>query len=237
MSVSVLKSRRESSQARDEMRRRGIDCLSPPGTRLLRKIGLRGGVDVGHPDKSWDVLRTVEFLERTLSRDAPVLDIGAYTSEVLCSLHRLGYTALTGIDLNPAVRLMPHADSIDYVVGDFTRTPFADASFAAVTAISVIEHGFDGPLLLTELSRILRPGGYFVASVDYWPEKISTDGISAYGMAWKIFSERELRAFLEEANAFGLAPAGEPDFTAADRTMRWKGKRYTFAWVALKKTP
>lgn len=26
-------------------------------------------------------------------------------------------------------------------------------------------------------SRLLRPGGLFIASFDYWPEKIVTDGI------------------------------------------------------------
>jgi len=87
------------------------------------------------------------------------------------------------------------------------------------------------------MARIIRPGGFFVASVDYWPEKIDTAGIAAYGMDWIIFSREELQSFLGQAEAFGMHPVGSLDFDAGERVASWRGRSYTFLWMALKKSP
>jgi len=70
---------------------------------------------------------------------------------------------------------------------------FKSNYFSAITAISVIEHGFESDRLLAEVSRLLKVGGYFIVSVDYWKDKISTDGLTAFGMDWMIFSREDLR--------------------------------------------
>jgi SAM-dependent methyltransferase len=186
--------------------------------------------------KSWDILATATFLREHLPKSSPILDIGAYASEILPALHRLGYSNLTGIDLNPGIRRMPFAHAIRYKIGDFLRTPFGDASFDAVTAISVIEHGLDAPRLLAELARLLRPEGYFIASFDYWPEKIVTAGMKVFGMDWTIFSREEVLGFLSKAKHYGLEPVGDIALDAGDRVIRWGGKAYTFGWLALRKT-
>jgi SAM-dependent methyltransferase len=112
-------------------------------------------------------------------------------------------------------------------------TPYPDASFGAVTAISVIEHGYDPPRLLSEISRLLRPGGYFLASFDYWPEKIDTTGTKIFGMDWTIFSREEVLDFVSKAEEYGLEPVGDIALDAGDRVIRWGGKAYTFGWLAL----
>ena len=235
MTVHVLKKESENTNARNEMQRRGLDCTSTWFVRNLRKAKILKGINIGDQCKSWDVLKSLEFIENNVPINGPILDIGAYASEMLCSLHQMNYTSLTGVDVNPHIIDMPHADTIRYLVSDFMHTPFEDASFAAITAISVIEHGFNGHALLTELSRILKPGGYFIASVDYWPDKINTTDIKAFGMDWQIFSQPELISLLEEARSFGLAPAGDLKFEAADPIIKWQGRQYTFAWLVLKK--
>ena len=234
--TSVLKFRSEIRSARDEMRRSGISCLTPWIRRWLNTIGFFGGVTLGDIVKSWDVLKTASFLRDHLYGETPVLDVGAYASEILSVLHRMKYSNLTGVDLNPRIKEMPFADHIRYEVADFMVTPFPDGSFGAITAISVIEHGFDPPRLLSEISRLLRPGGYFLASFDYWPEKVDTTGIDIFGMKWKIFSKEEVLAFIEEARAYGLSPCGEIDLEAGEKVIHWGGKDYTFAWLALRKT-
>ena len=134
-------------------------------------------------------------------------------------LHELGYSRLSGIDLNPDLVKMPFADAIDYRVGNFHHTGFLDASFDAITAVSVIEHGFDGPRLLAEISRLLKPGGVLLASVDYWQSKVDTTGLMTFGLTWDIFSEMDLRRFIKDAEDYGLQALGSMDFASVERTI------------------
>jgi len=236
MSVEVLKNRKENGDAREELRSRGLDMTSSRITRVLRKLGLIKGLTIGDRLKSWDVLMTVNFINANVPRNSPVLDIGAYSSEVPCILHRDHYTDISAIDLNPGIMSMPYSGEIRYSMANFMETPFDDSSFAAVTATSVIEHGFRSRALLAELSRILRPGGFFIASVDYWPDKIDTSGKDAFGMDWMIFSREDLAGFIREAGEFGFSPFGEMNFDAGEPVINWQGESYTFAWFVIQKT-
>lgn len=235
MSVEVLQTKSEIATAREQMRGLNIDCKSPSWLRWAVRLRLSNSIIIGEFNKSWDVFKTVSFLKTNLAPGDPILDIGAHTSETLFCLHRLGFSRLTGVDLNPGIMQMPHAGEITYIRSDFMHMPVPDSSFSAVTAISVIEHGFQPDRLLAELSRVLKPGGFFIASVDYWPEKISTSGIRAYSMDWRIFSEEELKSFIVRAKAFGFSPVGEIRPAASDRVITWMGKHYTFAWMTLRK--
>lgn len=233
--TSVLKFKSEIQSARDEMRRTGISSLTPWIRKWLNTSGISNGV-VGDAIKSWDVLKTAAFIRNRLPPETPVLDVGAYASEILSVLHRMKYSNLAGVDLNPRIKEMPFSDLIRYEVADFMATPFPDGAFGAIAAISVIEHGFNSERLLREISRLLRPGGYFIASFDYWPEKVDTTGIDIFNMDWKIFSKEEVLSFIEEARASGLSPCGEIDLEAGEKVIHWGGKDYTFAWLALRKT-
>ena len=235
MTAAVLQGKHQIVAARDALRRMGASCIAPWPVPWLRRLGILGGVNLGDPVKSWDILTSATFFMERIPREAPVLDIGAYASEILCVLHRLGYRSLTGIDLNPGIREMPHSEAIRYEVADFLQAPFRDGAFGAVTAISVIEHGLDAHRLLGEISRLLRPGGYFVASFDYWPEKIDTDGVKIFGMDWTIFSREEVLGFIEKAANHGLVPVGEIALDSGDRVVNWGGRSYTFGWLALQK--
>ncbi len=236
MSMAVLKNMDQVREARRAMVARGASAIDAPWTALLRKLRLVGGVGIGDYLKSWDVWESVQFLERNVPKDAPILDIGCYASEVLVSLHRVGFTNLAGIDLNPALDRMPHQGTIRYQVGDFLRTPYPDGSFAAITSISVIEHGYDGPALCREASRLLKPGGYLVMSFDYWPEKIDTTGIRIFGMTWTLFSRGEIQDLVAEAGRHGLSPVGELKAEAQDAPIDFGGKKYTFGWLVLRKS-
>jgi len=236
MSVEVLKSRSEVDIARAELRRRGLSCLDPWWLRKLREHHVLKGVNVGHDIKSWDILKTATFIEKNISKDGPILDVGTYASEILCVLHRLNYSALTGVDLNPEVNLMPYGDSIQYKVADFMNAGFQNEAFEAITAISVIEHGFKSQPLLKAVSSLLRPGGYFIASFDYWPDKIDTSGIDMFGLDWRIFSKTEVLTFMDEAREYNLVPYGPVNLEANAPVMNWVGRSYyTFAWLVLSK--
>lgn len=236
LAIECLKNSAELESSREILRCKGFLPRAERLRRFIPSTRLLGGINVGDPMKSWDLLKTVTFLENHVSKNVPVLDIGAYASEVLPTLRKMGFINLTGIDLNPDVKKMPFADSIRYEVGDFMETPFVTGAFSVITAVSVIEHGFHCQELLAEVRRLLAPGGYFVASVDYWPEKIDTKGISAFGMDWTIFSGTELLGLAHEAGKYGLHLPGSVDLGVEERVVHWSGKDYTFAWFVLQRT-
>jgi SAM-dependent methyltransferase len=147
----------------------------------------------------------------------------------------VGYRKIAGVDLNPDLARMPHSGEIEYLVCDYLATPFARESFAAITAISVIEHGFQPERLLAECARLLQPGGYFIASFDYWPDKIQTEQVRLFGLPWQIFSRDEVVAFVRRASDYGFRSVAPLELEAQDRVIHWGGYDYTFAWLALHK--
>jgi SAM-dependent methyltransferase len=239
LSLEVLASEVEIRAARAQLVRKGISGLEPRGwsfTRLFNRLLRRRLLLVGgEPLKSWDVLRTAEFIGENFARDARVLDQGADHSEILLVLHRMGYRRLTGMDFDPRVVSMPRGNVIQWQVGDFLRTGYPDSSFEVITSISAIEHGFDADRLLSEVSRLLVPGGCFLVSFDYWPEKVSTEGVTLYGLPWLIFSRDEVQALLDRATSYGLRPVGRLSFEARERPIHFASRDYTFAWLALRK--
>src|SRR4051812_40050263 len=93
--------------------------------------------------------------------DGPVLDVGCGTGILL--EHLGGYGPAFGLDAS--------ATALDFCVtrglgglvrGSGDRLPFADGSFALVTAIGVIEHIAADQAALDEWARVLRPGGQLV---------------------------------------------------------------------------
>ena len=236
MTMEVLQNKLQISEARQVLVNKGASLVESPLRSLMRKLGLVRGVAMGDMVKSWDVLATVNFLEANVKKNEPILDIGCYASEVIVALHKLGYSNLTGADLNPDLQKMPYQNDIRYELTNFMHTKFEDASFQAITSISVIEHGFDGQSLLKEMSRLLKPSGYFIASFDYWSEKIDTTGQNFFGMDWKIFSKDEIMNFVIEAAGYGLYPVGEMMYDGKDKPIDCAGKQYTFGWLVLTKS-
>ena len=231
----ILQSQNEIDQSRRELRRRCLSSLPRPWIcSFLQRCGLTNWLR-GDLIKSWDVLQTALFIEMNLQHDEAIVDLGAYHSEILPVLHRMGYSQLHGVDLNTDLLCEPYGKQISYTVADFHHTPYNAGSFSAVTSISAIEHGHNLCALMSEVSRLLQPGGYFLCSTDYWPTKIDTSGIEILGMSWTIFSEMELRNLLDTAHDYGLVPVGLIDFSAAEPVVHFAGKDYTFAWFALRK--
>ena len=237
MSLTVLPSKLEIAKSRNELIEMGASALDSRVMSFGRRLHLVGGVKIGDFVKSWDVLLTVKFLNGKVDKTDPILDIGCYASEITSALHKLGYTNLSGADLNPNLLKMPYQGQIKYEVTDFMHTQFPDASFTAITSISVIEHGFDPHPLLREMSRLLLPNGYFIASFDYWPEKIDTGDTKFFDMDWKIFSREEVSDFIEMAATYGLLPVGDLLFDGRERPIECSGQKYTFGWLVLRKKP
>jgi len=233
--LEVLQTKEQFHEARRKLRSGRRSALEPAALRALRRWHLVPGLPVGEFNKSWDVARTLGVIEERLPKKAAILDLGAYCSEVPVSLAMMGYSNVHGIDLNPKVHQMPFAGQVTYTVGDFNQTSYPDASFDAITAISVIEHGYSPQHLLAEIGRLLRPGGLFIASFDYWPQKIDTGATTFFDLSWLIFSQEDFQSLLVDAASHGLHPLGELHPAARERAVHCAGFDYTFAWAVLRK--
>jgi len=104
----------------------------------------------------------------------PVLDIGsgdgnfasiAYDEPIDVGLDPMERDLLEAATMRPRVYL-------DVVQGSATALPFGDASFATVVSNCVIEHIPDVDRTLSEISRVLKPGGVFATTLpsEHYPE-------------------------------------------------------------------
>ena len=99
-----------------------------------------------------------------VSLEGPILDLGCGQGTLLRKLRAAGARELTGCD-GFAHENGLSSDGIQFVQADLNeRLPFAGESFAAVTAIEVIEHLENPRHFMREIARILKPGGTAIVS-------------------------------------------------------------------------
>jgi SAM-dependent methyltransferase len=90
-----------------------------------------------------------------------------------------------------------------------------------------------------EMSRILKPGGVLVTSVDYYESPLDTAGKTAYGVPVHIFSREEVLEALSVARDCGLHLTGPLDLRSEEKIVHWGGLdlEYTFLVFTLIKIP
>ena len=162
---------------------------------------------------------TIRFDRLGVQPDDLVLDAGAGFGRHAFELARRGanvvaldYSADEVATTRATFAAMVEANEIEqarYVAalqGDATRLPFDDGTFDRVITSEVLEHIQDDVSAISELVRVLRPGGTFAATVPTWyPEKINwllSDEYHApksVGGHVRIYSATELSAKLRTA--------------------------------------
>ncbi|GAA0484679.1 SAM-dependent methyltransferase [Streptomyces stramineus] len=130
--------------------------------------------------------RLTDFLIEKLhaSTGQRVLDIGCGSGRPAVRLARTESVDVVGVTISTvqvelATTLAEQegvADRVRFVHADAQELPFPDDSFDAVWAIECLLHMPSTPQVLTEVARVLRPGGRFAASdLVAREEKTSTD--------------------------------------------------------------
>lgn len=100
-------------------------------------------------------------------RDARVLDAGCGDGLLVCTAASRG-ASVTGVDADPAMVAAAQARAdragvkADFMDGRIERLPFADGSFDAVVAVTVLCFVADTGGAVREMARVLRPGGQVV---------------------------------------------------------------------------
>jgi SAM-dependent methyltransferase len=88
-----------------------------------------------------------------------ILDIGCGTGANLEMLSQFG--AAEGVDVSPEALAFCRRRGLQNVrQGEAEHLPYEDASFDLVTGLDVVEHLDDDVAGLSEMRRVLRPGGY-----------------------------------------------------------------------------
>lgn len=116
-------------------------------------------------------------LEQAVSTPGLHIECAAGVGSLSVSLARRGHTVISA-DLSlrslrvlaqrvgPAERILP-------VVADITALPFASGSFASATTAETLEHIPGHEIAVTELARVLAPGGWLVGTVPAGPKQWS----------------------------------------------------------------
>jgi ubiquinone/menaquinone biosynthesis C-methylase UbiE len=111
---------------------------------------------------------TLQMLQRLLNvarEPLHLLDVGCGTGELLATLP-VGRVRLHGIDLaaEMAAAARRRAPDAQIEVGDAAQLEWATASMDVVTCLGVLEYLPDAREALAALRRVLRPGGWLIAS-------------------------------------------------------------------------
>src|SRR5215469_995464 len=123
-------------------------------------------------DMLWSGARLVEA-ERfnTWPLVQSLLTTAARRLEVAPGLRpRLPLAGTQFVDISAAAIAKLRERGAEVVLGKVTHLPFADSAFDLVCALDIIEHVEDDEGALSEVSRIVRPGGAVLVSMPLYPE-------------------------------------------------------------------
>lgn len=110
--------------------------------------------------RNWDDQLFRERILSRIDRDSVVLDLGAGAG-IVREMNFKGFARrVCGVDLDPRVETNPMLD--EGKVADAGRIPYPDGTFDLAFADNVMEHLPDPAGALSEVWRVLKPGGAFL---------------------------------------------------------------------------
>lgn len=139
-----------------------------------------------------------ELLDAVEAAGPRLLDVGCGTGTVTTAAVRRG-ARVTAVDAEPSMvdLVRRRAPRAEVLLAALPRLPFAEAAFDAVAASFVINHVGDPRASLSELRRVLRPGGRI--GVTIWPQPPTV----LHQLFGRVMTETGLAP---EANPVRLAP-------------------------------
>lgn len=142
------------------------------GIRLAGKAAHRYGYSstAARDAKARKIQAVLAHAGHPLSTDIRVLDLGTGSGDIARNLSQTAEVIACDI-----VDQRSGRDGPPFVLSD-QALPFADAGFDLVISNHVIEHTADPALHLSEIQRVLRPGGivYLATPNRLWPREFHT---------------------------------------------------------------
>ena len=141
-----------------------------------------------------------------LSPDSRVLDVGCgsgWATRVLAELAFKG--RVTGIDISDEMISVASESSslfsnIEFQVASAESLPFSDDEFTHAFSMESLYYYANIPKALSEIHRVLKPGGLFVTVVDlYWENKASHQWIADLKVPVQLLRIKEYRSLFVDA--------------------------------------
>ncbi|WP_331235327.1 class I SAM-dependent methyltransferase [Natronorarus salvus] len=174
------------------------------------------GRDRGMEARHWHTAKHA-LAAMPVEEDESVLDLGTgsgYALRVLSETRGIG--AGYGLDGSPEMvrnaASYTEDPSIGYLIGDFGSLPFAENRLDRCFSMEAFYYAADPTETLSELHRVLRPGGTFHCAVNYYEENVHSRGwqedISVEMTRW---SAGEYREAFREAGFHVASQENVPD--------------------------
>ena len=132
---------------------------------IAKKYDLLNHVLSLNIDKSWRRKVRAEIADILANESTLVLDVACGTGDLSLELEREAKATVLGTDFCRPMLSIAHEksrESIPYIEADAMNLPFADNEFDAVTIAFGLRNLPNVPHGLTELHRIVKPGGKLV---------------------------------------------------------------------------
>ena len=157
-----------------------------------------------------------ELLVQTILAHRPtrVLEVGSGTGALAQRLIDAGIGDYTALDISERMVELARARGIAAAVGDVQSLPFADAEFDCVIASWMLYHVPDLDLGLSEIARVLQPGGSLIAT---------TNSINHLGELWGLVGHER----------FGLPFTAENGRARLERHFAEVDAKPVEAWLTL----
>ncbi len=129
-------------------------------------------------------------------RPGRVLDVGCGTGLML---RELAPWRPVGLDFSSHALEFSRGRGLENLVrGDVVRLPFADNSLDLILALDLMEHVERDDLLIREFHRVLRPGGWMIATVPAHPYLWSDHDIALHH--FRRYTSQSFRKLLATGN-------------------------------------
>jgi SAM-dependent methyltransferase len=131
-------------------------------------------------DRRHEMNRRFQYIRNYLPQTGHMLEVGSSTGQYLMDMRERGWT-VTGVEISAfAAEYARENFGLDIITGTLETADLPSNHFDLVTLWDVFEHVIDPQSTLAEIRRVLKPGGFFIASVpnptciearlfgDYW---------------------------------------------------------------------
>ena len=177
------------------------------------------------------------------------LEVGSGGGILTEEIAKMGFTT-TGIDPSvPSIQTaVNHARAnglnIKYDQGFGENLPYADTSFDAVFCCDVLEHVQDLPKVISEISRVLKPGGIFLydtlnrtlisklVAIKIWQEWKRWAFMPSNVHVWEMFIKpEELKELLQKSGLEWKEHVGSSPNISIPKMLRFLRKRVKGEWT------